>query len=375
MITNLNFSAPINDRSYGLVGLNTLVELQKLGVSVALFPIGQIQCEKKYENNVRKALQTAQMPDFAAPSLRLYHEFSLAEHVGWGDKIGWPIFERNVFNEQQIHHLRNQDKLFVCSQWGKDVLVNNLKGKLGGTRGMFQLPLKWEDFIHVIPLGVDRTIFNENYLNKYRSPKTIFWHQGKIEVRKGHDILHKIFKEAFPTEDNVELWISWYNPFLSQEEVQQWEDMYRTTLGDRVRFIPWTENPRELAQTMSQTDAGIWLSRSEGFCLPCLEYLSMGKAVIGPNYSGFTEYLDNSNSYMIDCDEMEEMYDGVWFVNEKSTWMSYGDKQISQTIAHLRVIHKMRQKNIKLDPNRNGIETAKKFSWENTAKSIVKELR
>lgn len=357
---NLNLLAPINLLSYGIVSTNILIELQKLGVDVALFPIGSIEAQEKHHNGIRQALVSAQKPDFQAPSLRIYHEFSLAEHVGYGTKIGFPIFERNKFNEQMKHHLVNQDELFTCSCWGKQIILDNLIAK--------------QNSIHVIPLGIDPTIFNQNYLNKLYNYKTIFWTQGKIEIRKGHDILHEVFSKAFPNNEEVELWISWNNPFLKKEEIDDWEALYRAKLGDKVKFIPPIQNPCDMAQLMSQTDCGIWLSRSEGFCLPCLEYLAMGKHVIGPSNSGFTEYLNKNNSFLIEFDESEPMFDGVWFKNEESTWAHYGENQIEQAVNYLRDVHSKKQTELRL-VNEAGIETGKKFTWENTAKKIYEVIK
>jgi len=114
----LNLSCPINQLSYGVVGLNTLKSLTKLGETVALFPIGKVTVtNNKDEVVVKQCLTNAQTYDSKSPSIRLYHQFNLAEHVGQ-PRIGYPIFELDDFNNLEKHHIQSQDHLFVPSEWG-----------------------------------------------------------------------------------------------------------------------------------------------------------------------------------------------------------------------------------------------------------------
>ena len=367
---NINLLAPINQLSYGNVGLNTLLELQKLGAEVALFPIGQIQVGEKYHQSIGHALQRARNPDFSAPSLRIFHEHSLAEHVGRGKRVAWPIFEKNRFSELEKNHLGNQDELIVCSKWAKSVILNNSDKN-------WPTP-------HVVPLGVDRSIFNEElrkYLQIHRTnpqlygdlcsvmDKFIFWHNAKIEIRKGHSFLHEVFYDAFSDKEDVELWVSWGNPFLSPDEVSKWERMYKERLGNKVRFIPWLNTQDEIADVISLTDCGVWPSLSEGFNLPALEYLSTGRPVIATDYSGHSEFLTEENSYLIKCCEFEEAYDSQWFFGGFD-WVKFGDNQKDQLIQHMRDAYNNRR-----DLRTNALETAKRFTWQNSAKTLIEALK
>lgn len=364
-MVNLNLVAPINDRSYGLVGLNVLVELQKLGVEVSLFPIGGIQAEPKYYEQIRKAVSTAQLPDFNAPCVRLWHEHDMSLMVGNGKKFGWPIFERNKLTEQHCRHLGSVDTVLVCSNWAKSVIHKEMTESTD---------------CKVVPLGVDREVFDSNHLlPKYLEPwlqelwlaskadeKKIFWHQGKIEIRKGHGFLHESFKRALGDKNDWELWISWHNPFLKKEEIDRWERLYKECLGDRVRFIRWTETQEEVAHIVSLCDFGVFPSLSEGWCLPCLEAMSMGKLVICSNYSGFTEYVNNDNACLVQPDELEEAFDGVWF-NGGFDWMSWTLDSTEQFIQHIRNLYSLGKGKV----NNGGILTAEKFTWQNTAKQLL----
>ncbi len=120
---------------------------------------------------------------------------------------------------------------------------------------------------------------------------------------------------------------------------------------------------------MNQTDCGIFPARAEGWNLELLEMMSCGKSVIATGYSGHTEFCDDDNCMIVETGELEDAQDGKWFRGQ-GKWASIGDKQIDQMAEYMREVHKLKQKD-DLKINQNGIETAKKFSWTNTANKIV----
>lgn len=350
---NLNVRFPINQLSYGIAGNNILHALAQRK-QVALFPIGNINAEQKYHACIQQCLSNAQLCDYNAPCIVLFHQNLLAETVGRGAKIGFPIFELDTFNQVEKHHLSNQDILFVTSKWGKEIISQN----------NIQVPT------YVIPLGVDRSIFHPNIPRQHNN-KTIFFHCSKIEIRKGHEFLPQLF-ESIKHQDNWELWISWFNHFLTKEEIEKWESYYRGQLGDRVKFLPWVQSQQELANIMAQTDIGLWPSLGEGWLFPALEYMSLSKPVITTNYSAPTEYCNNTNSYLITGTEKESAYDGRWFFNQ-GLWFKYNQAQIEQAQSYVQALHKKRQEEGYLT-NQRGAETAEKFSWANSADRIVEVL-
>ena len=354
-----NLTAPINQLGYGVTGLNITKSLMELGHGVSLFALGPVDAPKEYHEMLRACAGESLMPDFTAPSIRLWHQFDMSEFVGRGTKIAFPIFELDTFTPRGIHHLGNPDQYFVCSGWAKNILIENLHKHYG-----------WDDLedrVHVIPLGVDREIFRENI-----SPRkeTIFFNCGKWEIRKGHDVLVKAFNKAFNEDDNVELWMMCDNPFYEKEENFQWERLYKGSgLGDKIRTIPRQQSQKEVYNIMNQTDCGVFPARAEGWNLELLEMMSCGKSVMATGYSGHTEFCSDDNCMIIEAGELEPAEDGKWFKGQ-GQWSSIGDKQIDQMAEYMRETHKLKQKD-DLKINQSGIETAKKFSWTNTANKIV----
>ncbi len=354
----INLMTPINDLGYGVAGLNILKALQK-HTEVALHVIGQPQATRKEDiDAVKKGLETAKSFDHNAPCVKIWHQNQMAERIGSGKFIGFPIFELDTFTDLEKHHLNSCDELMVCSKWAKEVIMKNC---------YYPLPPEVMDKkIHVVPLGVDTEIFKPHVSKR---PKTIFFNCGKWEKRKGHDILLECFNRAFRHEDDVELWMMCHNPFIGDHN-KEWENLYKNSpLGDKIRMIPRQKTHEDVYNIMKQTDCGVFPARAEGWNLELLEMMACGKDVITTNYSAHTEFCNEKNSFLIDIDSLEPAYDGVFFTGNHGQWASFSEDSVEQLVKHLRDFHTAKTKG--WVANHAGIETAHKFTWENSAKELL----
>jgi glycosyltransferase involved in cell wall biosynthesis len=233
----------------------------------------------------------------------------------------------------------------------------------------------------VVPLGVDRAIFHEpsdgNGIAEANT--TVFLSIGKWERRKGHDVLLEAFNKAFTAEDDVELWMLTFNPVIARERSaavarnQQWETLYKSSpLASKIRILPRVPDQRDVAATMRQADCGVFLSRAEGWNLPALEMMSCGRQIIITNCSAHTEYCNSSNALLIEMDQLEDAYDERWFFGQ-GAWAAFGEQQLEQTIAHMRQVYQQKQTGRPM-LNAAGIETAQKFSWDNTIQRLLAVL-
>lgn len=360
----LNYLAPINDLSYGIVGGNLLISMSKQ-VPVALFPINLNTNNKRFAQIAKLCIEDQARFEIQAPSLRLWHPHDLAQHVGKGIHAGYSIFETNKFTERELRNVGAQDIFFVCSEWFRQIAEDQL-GTSSSTH------------VRVAPLGVDRQIFYED--NKANNSWTTFLNVGKWEYRKGHDVLIDAFNKAFEPKDRVRLWMSSHSIFLEPERNngvdgnKEWEDSYKNTkMGSKISFVQRTPTQEGLARTMRLVDCGIFPSRSEGWNLPLLEMMSCGKHVMATNFSAHTEFCNKDNALLIEISKEEEAWDGIWF-NGMGTWADVSTSDVmDQMVEQMRYIHGWKQ-NGSLGINNFGIETAKEFSWDRTANSILKVI-
>lgn len=353
---NLNLIAPCNSLGYGTVGYNLLIRLARL-FDVAYWPKGQIEypIHPEFVYTVQQAIARQSQFNYNAPCLKIWHQHDMAEVVGRGVLIGMPIFELDNFDSREKHHLEYLDRILVNSKWAKEVVCSKTSVDC--------------NFVNVVPLGVDRTIFYDE--KPIDVGPTIFLNIGKWEIRKGHDILIQAFLEAFRKDDNVELWMMNHNPFLSPEQEKTWIDFYtKHDLEGKVKIIPRVRTQQELAEVMRHSHCGVFPARAEGWNLELLEMMSCGREVITTNYSAHTEFATEDNSWLIDIDELEPAYDGIWFHGDKGNWAKLGSSQISQLAEHMRNVHLQRQASFGIMENKAGVATAERFSWESSANSI-----
>ncbi len=345
---NLSLQSPINSLGYGVTGRNIALALKRLGVRVALFPLGQSVEKSLVDSNIEEMLNNREFFQADAPSLKIWHQFDMAEFIGKGKHIGFPIFELDTFTPREIHHLNSTDEVFVCSEWAKGVCLNN----------GIKVPVK------VVNLGVDTNIFQPASVST--TGPTVFFNCGKWEVRKGHDLLADAFKKAFSVDDNVLLIMCCSNPFLSAAEEANWTNRYK---NPKIRVISRLPSHADVATMINHADCGDFPSRAEGWNLEAIETLACGRQLIITDYSAHTEFCNADNSYLIPVRGTEVAQDGKWFFGQGNWAKVYVDD-----IAHqMRIVHETKQRGL-LRLNDNGVQTASRLTWNNTAKRILEHL-
>ena len=344
-MNEINAQFPINCLGYGVCGSYLLNALSKR-TRINLFNIGPIEISSQsLVEPVTKALENVKTADFSMPTVKIWHQNQLIEHVGRGRYYGFPIFELNVFNELECLSLSCPDELIVCSNWAKEILENFVNRH-----------------IHIVPLGVDNTIFYPSQNTNSATYK--FFNIGKWELRKGHDVLIECFNRAFDYDDDVELHLMCHNPFLHtelQHQAHDWEKLCKTSkLASKIILEPRVPHHEDVANFIRSMDCGVFPAKAEGWNLELLESMACGKPVIATNYSAHTEFCRDYNSYLIDIVNTEPANDGIWFHGEGS-WAFIGEKQKNQIIDYMRFCYKTRPS------NKRGIQTAQYFSWDSSA--------
>lgn len=348
----LNMMAPIGFTGYGITSYNIYKSLKRLGLDICLFPIGNPSIDDENEKtglleDIGKQLH------FSNDSFcfKIWHQYDLATRIGSSKFFALTFFEVDRLKPQEIVMINNLDGIFVASEWAKNILLaNNI------TTNIF-----------VSPLGIDPAVFNVSVQEtvKRDDNKYIFLNIGKWEIRKGHDVLVEAFNDAFSEEDNVELWMLNYNPFLNQQQNSTWVNLYKNSkLGQKIKIVPRVQSHKDLAKLICLADCGVFPARAEGWNNEVPEFYALNKPVILTNYSAHTQYATNQNSYLIDIDSLTEAVDDKFF-DGYGKWANFGENQHNQLVEHMRYVY---TNNIKSNPG--GLETASKLTWDHTAKII-----
>lgn len=355
-MTSINLMAPITPTTgYGVTSTNIFKELQKK-YDVSIFPIGNASASTQEEANILNACISKTNVSFCntSPFLKIWHPHDLATRIGTGRYGALIFFETDALRENEVYMLNQTDCVFVASEWGKQVLIDN----------------KVTKEIYVSPLAVDTEVFNQEIETKDPDHPYRFINIGKWEVRKGHDVLVEAFNKAFNKNDNVELLMLNDNPFLNEAQHKSWQTLYKNSkLGEKIHIIPRVQTQYDLAKIIKQSDCGIFPARAEGWNNEILEVMAMNKPVITTNYSAHTEYCNENNAYLINIDKLVKAKDDMFFANSVGNWADLGKNQIEQMVSFMKDAY---EKGV--NKNEAGIETVKKYTWTNTVNQITQGL-
>lgn len=188
-----------------------------------------------------------------------------------GIKIAYNVWETTEYPAAFFEHLkRNYDMLWVPTEWQAE-----------NARRQGFPPNK----LHIIPEGVDTEIFHP--IEKQFPEKFRFMLFGKWESRKATQKLVECFREAFPGDDGVELFLAADNPF-DPEKIE--DKLKRLNLEDpRIKVVHFL--PREeYIKTLQNGHVFLSCSLSEGWNLPLIEAMASGIPSIYSNCSGQMEF-------------------------------------------------------------------------------------
>jgi glycosyltransferase involved in cell wall biosynthesis len=104
------------------------------------------------------------------------------------------------------------------------------------------------------------------------------------------------FRRAFGADDDVQLVIKtrpWPNVPQYAEQARRFAEQVR---DPRIRIVERSLSYPEVLRLYASTDVLVALHRSEGLGLHLMEAMSLGKVVVGTNWSGNTDFMTGRNS-------------------------------------------------------------------------------
>jgi len=227
MADRLNVMAPINRTSYGIVSFYLIKHLCRIGADISLFPIGSMdkvevsQWAGEDIGFLQRSLDNASKYDPIAPSLKIWHQHSLADSIGRGKRLAYSFFEIDL-QENEVYHINQLDHFIVASSWARRLCIDS------GVKTR----------VDIVYPAVDGEV--KTTQNSVRDDKVVkYLVCGKWEKRKCHDLIAKCFGEAFDSFDSVQLDYLSHNPFCSSEEHEQWHMLVKDSpMGHKVNILP-----------------------------------------------------------------------------------------------------------------------------------------
>lgn len=216
--------------------------------------------------------------------------------------LGYVFFEQTSYTPQQIENARrNFDLVIGGSSWCSDILRQH-----GLTT------------VETVLQGVDRAVFNPeaNQKSLFHDQFVIF-SGGKLELRKGQDLVIRAVKVLQERHPDVFLLAAWHNQWRDYAKTMASSPYVRFRLGkdpldtvlqmlsdngiDLKRVLALPPLPHhQMAQVYKNSDLGIFPNRCEGGTnLVLMEYLACGKPALVSYSSGHRDVVNRENAIVL----------------------------------------------------------------------------
>lgn len=224
------------------------------------------------------------------------------------------------------------DRIVTISEFSKQEILKYLKVS--------------EEKISVVTLGVDRKRFHTHYpadqirmvQSKYGLKGEYLLYIGTIEPRKNLKRLIEAYA-SLPLETPM-LVFAGKKGWMYREIFQTVETL---GIGERVKFLGYVAD-REIPLLLSGAKCFLFPSLYEGFGLPPLEAMASGVPVVASNGSAIPEVVGDA-AVLVEATKVESISHGI-----------------------LRVL---KEKGLRERMIEKGIQRAKTFRWEKTARELL----
>jgi glycosyltransferase involved in cell wall biosynthesis len=279
--------------------------------------------------------------------------------------VGYTVFEDMLVKPQAIENSRWYDHLAAGSSACEERL------RQGGLTNVTTV-------IH----GIDPTIFEPTPVERrYLRDRFVVFSGGKLELRKGQDVVVRAFKALQDKHDDVMLVCAWNNPWpknahsikssrltrfdpTSDNQITMATEYLSQNGIDLRRALVLSARPNlAMAHIFKQTDIGIFPNRCEGGTnLVLMEYMACGKPVIASYSSGHRDIITNENSLPL------RQLRQVPIAREGKTVAYWDEPDLDEAIAKLEYAY-LNRAALGLLARRAG-EDLKLCTWRHTAEKL-----
>ncbi len=317
------WAAPLlNFSGYGEEARGFVAALAGAGAPVTACPVDvaspELTADLATGTGPGRALQEALARPVEDPTVAVLHVpgSALGPVAGAVATVGRTMFETDGLPASWVPRLNTMDEIWVPASFNVETF------HAAGVTAPLQ----------VVPGGVDTVAFRPG-----RRPLAIPGLRGTVflsvfewSYRKGYDVLLAAWAEAFDPKDPVSLvlrafprsrWHGDAGPAIDALLDEQLAGIGRSRAD--VAPIVVLGRPLGTAQVpalMTAADVYVSPSRGEGWGRPYLEAMSCGLAVIGTRWSGNLDFMDETNSALLDVEALvpvDERMDAATYLGQR----------------------------------------------------------
>jgi len=284
--------------------------------------------------------------------------------------VGYTFFEENLLPPDSIETARRSyDHVAAGSAWCEAALRQ---------AGLTE--------VSTVVQGIDPTVFDPAPVERrYFQDKFVIFSGGKLELRKGQDVVVKAFKILHDKYPDVMLITSWSNAWrFSLETIRSSPHVrFTATANDHPTMMKHflSENGIDVRRTINlppqpnvtmariykQTDVGLFPNRCEGGTnLVLMEYMACGKPVIASYSSGHKDILTPENSLLLRSLKPTAIH------HNQTPVALWDEPNLDEVVSSLEFAYANREK-LKPIGQRAG-EDLSRCTWRRTAEQFLSEL-
>lgn len=285
--------------------------------------------------------------------------------------VGYSFFEDNLLQPAWIENARRHfDWVATGSSWCTQILAD---------QGLERVSTVVQGVDHrmFFPRPGDREFFRDRF---------VVFSGGKIELRKGQDIVIRAYKVLQDRHDDVMLVNSWYNPWGFSVDTMRssklirfdppqgaYADAIKGVLAengiDVKRVVTMSPQPNPLMpRVYSNTDVGLFPNRCEGGTnLVLMEYMACGKPVVASNVTGHADVVSRDNALLIEAKGTTEVKN-----REGAPIALWPEPELEQAVAQLEHAYQHRDA-LRALGKRAGQDLAS-WTWGRTAEGFQRLL-
>ena len=268
--------------------------------------------------------------------------------------------ETNELTPEEVNILKEQDKVFVTSNYTKSVFESH---------GLSN--------VIYCPLGFDASHFRKIDLSDEKDEGVIvFGLRGKLEKRKHTLKILSAWVKAFGANPKYRIDCSIYNPHIPQDIQQQmiYSAFPHGEMPFNVNMLPSVQENSKYNLCLNAADIDLTgMSGCEGFNLPLFQSLCLGKHAVVLNAHVHKDFCNAANSILVEPNGVLDADDGFFFKKgqpfNQGTWFDFDEDSL---IEAMRVAVERFEAN---NNNEVGERLKDEFTYQRTVDTIIKNIK
>jgi len=360
---SLAFNLPINSVSFGQISTLILRELYNSKVNVGVLPIGNVDLStqsnltQEFANWLQQSINSS-LETFNRKNkiFKLWHLNGSFESYS-NEQVLLSFYELDQPTKIELNTVKNNHKVLFSSKEAVEVFKN-----LGCKN------------VEYIPLAFDKYNFNTIEKKYFIDDRVVFNLVGKLEKRKHHLKLIKLWANKFGNNKKYSLQCCIFNQFMKPEDQN---DLVNQALEGKtyfnINFLPFMGQNSIYNDFLNSGNIIIGMSGGEGWGLPEFHSVAMGKHSIIMNAHGYKSWANEDNSVLVEPNSKIEAYDGIFFhkghpYNQGNIYDFNGDDFISACELAIKKVEKDKI-------NRVGLKLQDEFSSAKLANNILSHIK